>query len=255
MSMPAPPRLSSCTLRIGACVLAILALTTTTSTLLGGQSREHVHRALVQALADAPGAVQAIVEFGSELGVLVLVLALLTQGRHARRFGAAAVGRLLAAGAGAVLTYLLSEILKTWHRQERPCHALPDLATVAACPPANDFSLPSNHAAVTAALAVALLFVAPRTGRWTWLLVLAVGSSRVLLGVHHLHDVGSGVLLGIVVVTVSVLALDRPARWAVGAAASVPVIGAALLAPGVPANAGRASAGTGLSRPDRGDSA
>ena len=220
MSIPAPPRLSSCTLRIGACVLAILALTTTTSALIGGQSREHVHRALVQALADAPGAVQAIVEFGSELGVLVLALAFLAQGRHARRCGAAAVGRLLAAGAGTILTYLLSEILKTWHRQERPCQALPNLATVVACPPASDFSLPSNHAAVTAALAVALVFVAPRTGRWTWLVVLAVGTSRVLLGVHHLHDVGSGVLLGVVVVTAAVLALDAPGRWAVQATAS-----------------------------------
>jgi undecaprenyl-diphosphatase len=201
-------------------VPAILAFTTTTSALLGGQSSDDVHRAVAQALVGAPRAVQAIVEFGSELGVLVLVLALLAQGRHARRWGAAGVGRLLAGGAGVVLTYLLSEILKTWHRQERPCQALPDLATVAACPPANDFSLPSNHAAVTAALAVALVFVAPRTGRWTWLVVLAVGTSRVLLGVHHLHDVGSGVLLGVVVVTAAVLALDAPGRWAVQATAS-----------------------------------
>ncbi|MEF2548888.1 undecaprenyl-diphosphatase [Aurantimonas sp. E1-2-R+4] len=60
-----------------------------------------------------------------------------------------------------------------------------------------DSSLPSDHAAVMSAVAIALLFAARRLlGVLVAVATLAVGAARVALGVHFPSDILAGILVG-----------------------------------------------------------
>jgi len=65
----------------------------------------------------------------------------------------------------------------------------------------HDHSFPSGHAATSFAAATILTAARPRWG-WLWFaLALAVGFSRVYVGVHYPLDIVGGAVLGIVVAT------------------------------------------------------
>lgn len=152
----------------------------------------------------------------AELGLLALVamagmLALWCRLRSRRRFWL-----LAAAGAGVVAAYASSEGAKLLVTEARPCRAV-DIATVLSCPGSGDWSWPSNHSVLAAAFATACVLTVPRLAWPAAPVATAVAASRVGAGVHYVHDVLSGLALGIVVVTLVVLALqpvlDRlPAR-------------------------------------------
>ena len=121
--------------------------------------------------------------------------------------------------------YVLSEVVKSMLREERPCRALA-VHTVAACPAPGDWSWPSNHAVIASALATAVVALSPLWWRLVAPLALAVGASRVLVGAHYWHDVVAGLALGVLVVWFGTWALvplahrllERsvdagPARW------------------------------------------
>lgn len=98
---------------------------------------------------------------------------------------------------GTGLAYASSEGLKALFGQSRPCSRW---VTGAECPPSDDWSLPSNHATLAFA-AVVVIVIAVRS---TWVagavvVALAVSAARVLQGVHYLHDVAAGALLGLAV--------------------------------------------------------
>lgn len=105
---------------------------------------------------------------------------------------------LAAAGVGVVAAYVTSEVVKLLVTEERPCRAV-DVATVLACPAPGDWSWPSNHSTLAGALAVACLLVAPRLWPLVVPLALAVAGARVAAGVHYVHDVASGLALGVLV--------------------------------------------------------
>lgn len=140
-------------------------------------------------------------------GLLVLiaaagVLAVLSWVRDRASFW-----RLGAAGVGTVLSYVLSEALKSFVTQERPCRDV--VETILECPGVGDWSWPSNHSVLAGALVAACVLVAPRSA---WLVVpaaLLVAGARVAAGVHYVHDVTSGLALGSVVV-VAVVWVSRP---------------------------------------------
>lgn len=115
-----------------------------------------------------------------------------------------------AAAVGAPLAYLASEGLKLVVAQDRPCR---DLVSVAECPPAGDWSFPSNHSTVAFALFAAIV-VATRHGWAVWvaaLLAVVVACARVTEGVHYPHDVAAGAVLGMAVAFAVSAALRRPA--------------------------------------------
>ncbi|MEF3402333.1 phosphatase PAP2 family protein [Agromyces sp. CCNWLW203] len=123
------------------------------------------------------------------------------------------VARFAAGGAaalGTALAYLASEGLKLVVAQDRPCR---DVVAVAECPPADDWSFPSNHSTVAFALFAAIVVVTHRS--WVpWaaaLLAGVVASARVAEGVHYPHDVAAGALLGMAVAFAASAALRRPA--------------------------------------------
>ncbi|WP_270365499.1 phosphatase PAP2 family protein [Microbacterium algeriense] len=135
------------------------------------------------------------IDLVSEVGLVLL--AAITAAAIARAWRGHPERRLqtAAAAGGVLIAYLLSEGGKVLFAQARPC-AFWEVA--GECPPPGDWSLPSNHATLafgaTAVIAVAL-------GRsWlTWAtvaLATVVAVGRVAQGVHYLHDIALGALLG-----------------------------------------------------------
>ncbi|MGI5187899.1 phosphatase PAP2 family protein [Promicromonospora sp. CA-289599] len=147
----------------------------------------------------------------AEKGLLVLVavvacLALFTWLRDRPGFGL-----LAAAGAGTVTAYATSEAVKVLVTEERPCRVI-DVATVLACPAPGDWSWPSNHSTIAGALAVACLLVVPRLWPVVVPLALAVAGARVAAGVHYVHDIASGLALGVAITCLVALAVQTGAQ-------------------------------------------
>jgi membrane-associated phospholipid phosphatase len=85
--------------------------------------------------------------------------------------------------------------LKQVFQEGRPCLALPHVTTVQACPGPTDYSFPSDHTTVAAALAAGLWLIDRRLGAIGAALALVEGFSRVYLGQHYPHDVVAALLL------------------------------------------------------------
>ncbi|KDN80626.1 phosphatase PAP2 family protein [Kitasatospora cheerisanensis] len=203
------------------------------------------YRRTVRAFADLPAAVPAL---ATELGLLVLGAVWLLCWWRARGRSRAAVAGVLLAGAGTVVAYGLSEVLKTAFDEQRPCRALGGVpAQVAAeCPPPGDWSFPSNHATLAAALAVGLAVLHPRVAALVLPVGVATAAGRVAAGVHYPHDVLAGAVLGAVVVAALLVCARPAAARAVGALAGVPLFGPLLLSPSVePGRPNAASDGRG----------
>lgn len=187
--------------------------------------RDAAYRATASGAAALPSVVGGVFEVVGELGLVVLagVAVALTWRARARALERLSVA--VAAAAGVVVAYGLSELVKGMVREERPCRTL-SVSTVSACPPSGDWSWPSNHATIAGALATAAVVLAPLWWRLVVPLALAVGASRVLTGAHYWHDVVAGLAVGVVVVWFGTWALapvahrlllrsvaSGPARW------------------------------------------
>ncbi|WP_407706332.1 phosphatase PAP2 family protein [Streptomyces scopuliridis] len=158
----------------------------------------------VTGLADhSPGWLDTAVSLWSTYGLVFFGALLLAAWWRARpaagapRFSARPV-MALAAPLVLVLAYVAGLALKSVMREQRPCQTLHTI-TIEACPPLGDWSLPSNHAAIAAAAAVALLFVDRALAAVAVPAALLMAGSRVWVGAHYPHDVVLGLLVGAVV--------------------------------------------------------
>lgn len=160
------------------------------------------------------------VELISEAGLVLLAAA--TAAVMARAWRSRPERRLhiAASAVGVVLAYLLSEGGKLLFAQARPCSVW---QTAGECPPAGDWSLPSNHATLAFAAAVVMAISVGRS--WlTWsalALASVVAVGRVAQGVHYVHDVALGAILGLAVPLLLIIGVEallravrsrRPAR-------------------------------------------
>ncbi|RDI23797.1 phosphatase PAP2 family protein [Lentzea flaviverrucosa] len=131
------------------------------------------------------------------LGVFALMFLLLWFQHRLRAF---------LAGAGVVVAYAISEVVKLVVREERPCRTAPSMAE---CPAPGDWSFPSNHSVIAGASAMAI-WALHRTYGWVAAVcAIAAASSRVVVGVHYVHDVMAGLALGALVSWGIAVLLDR----------------------------------------------
>lgn len=102
---------------------------------------------------------------------------------------------------------LLAALLKTALERQRPYEVIPEADPLLRWDLAS--SMPSGHAAASAAGAVILAYL---LGRWGWalgLLAAAVAFGRVYIGVHYPGDVLAGAALGVVVGLAAVALVSR----------------------------------------------
>lgn len=163
---------------------------------LGGASIDgSAYRHVVALTQRAPGWLDTVVSAWSAYGLLLFALLMVAGWWRARRVDAPAAIIALAVPATVAAAYGVDAVLKLLVHEQRPCRSLA-VKTLEACPAPGDWSFPSNHAAVAAASAVALLFVSRRLGAWAVAAALAMAASRVWVGVHYPHDVLAGVIVG-----------------------------------------------------------
>ncbi|WP_405016686.1 phosphatase PAP2 family protein [Kitasatospora sp. NBC_00070] len=143
-----------------------------------------------------PVPVQHTVAAFSACGVVLLAVLMTAAWWRARRADGAALARALAAPLVVVVAFAADTLLKSVLREPRPCQVLDAGRTLEACPGAGDWSLPSNHTVVVFAGAAVLWQVDRRLGGLALLLAVAMGASRVLVGVHYPQDVVLGAVLG-----------------------------------------------------------
>ncbi|MEU5639054.1 phosphatase PAP2 family protein [Streptomyces milbemycinicus] len=169
------------------------------------------YRAVNGVVAEGPSGVGAVLDLGAD-GLLVVLAGLLAWvGWGAvRRRSAHDVAGVVLVGVGTVAAYAVSEALKLVVDEERPCRAVRGVVAVADCPGVDDWSFPSNHATLAAALAVGLTVLRPRLAAVVLPLGAVVAVARVAAGVHYPHDVLAGAALGAAVVTAAVWSAAPP---------------------------------------------
>ncbi|NEA66613.1 phosphatase PAP2 family protein [Streptomyces sp. SID12488] len=158
---------------------------------------------VVHLAGHAPAWLNDTVAAWSTYGLAMFAVLMTVGWWQARREGATASVTALAAPFVVVLAYGVDAALKLLVREDRPCQSL-RVATLEACPASGDWSFPSNHAAVAAAAAVALLFVSRRLGTVAAVAAGAMAASRVWVGAHYPHDVVAGVVVGVVTALLAV---------------------------------------------------
>jgi undecaprenyl-diphosphatase len=128
--------------------------------------------------------------FGIALGLVVCAWFVYTKRWGALRVIAALI---LAVGLSDLIGY---RVLKPLFSRMRPCYALPEGSFTWVVHAANVGSMPSLHAANLFALALVTTLGDRRLAWGAYPLALAVGLSRVYLGVHWPTDVLAGVVWG-----------------------------------------------------------
>ncbi|MFE7931795.1 phosphatase PAP2 family protein [Streptomyces sp. NPDC057456] len=161
----------------------------------------------------APAWLDDMVSAWSTYGLTLFAVLMAIGWWRARRLGATASMTALAVPFVVVVAYGVDAALKLLVREDRPCQSL-RVVTLEACPAPGDWSFPSNHAAVAAAAAVALIFVSRRLGAVAAVAAGAMAASRLWVGAHYPHDVVAGVVVGALSAWLVMSALRRCAETA-----------------------------------------
>ncbi|MDA5145783.1 phosphatase PAP2 family protein [Streptomyces sp. AD681] len=174
-----------------------------------------VYRDITEWAATTPGWMQTAGEIGTELGILVFVALFVLQWWRARGRDDRSMALALLAPVAVAVVYGLSETIKVWLHEERPCRDIPNVRTIAECPVSGDWAFPSNHSVIAAASAATFLITWRLVAAFALPLAVLVALSRVYVGVHYLHDVAAGALLGVLLAPLLLLVMKVPGTVAV----------------------------------------
>lgn len=141
------------------------------------------HHSLADAIVAVERAVVALVAIG--------LLALLAR-RSSRRVHLRAV---LASLVAAAVAFVTSWLLGLLNRRERPFVDEPERVELL-IPHAADAGFPSQHAAVSFAIAAVLALLLPRTALLALALAALIAVGRIAVGVHYPTDVLAGAAIG-----------------------------------------------------------
>ncbi|NUS11272.1 MAG: phosphatase PAP2 family protein [Streptomyces sp.] len=145
-----------------------------------------------------PQPLDDIVRVFSDYGLGIFAAFMLAAWWRARSGDAERMAAALCVPLVVVAVYLVNDGVKAVFAEQRPCQTL-HVATVETCPALGDYAFPSNHSAIAAASAVALLLAWRRVGLYAVPVALLMAASRVWIGVHYPHDVLVALALGALV--------------------------------------------------------
>ena len=192
---------------------------------------DELYRGITDFAHSTPGWVHTLAEYGTDAGVVVLLLLLAVAWWRARRGDARAMALTLLTALATAAAYLISELAKILVEEERPCRAVADAQPpLVPCPEVGDWSFPSNHATVAAATAVGLAIAWRATTALVLPLAALMAFSRVFVGVHYPLDVTAGAALGTLMAVLACVLGARPAAQLVARlrqGALAPLLGAA----------------------------
>lgn len=195
-----------------------------------------LYREITGFAVGTPPWVRLAADVGTDAGLLLFAVLFAVGWWRARGRDARAMGAALAAPFAVVAAYLVSEVSKDVIREERPCRAVAGAVHIAACPAPGDWSFPSNHAAIAAGSAAAIVVAWRAMAPLVLPLAGLMAFSRVFVGVHYPHDVAVGFLVGVVVASVAAVLLGTVLRplveWSRGMAVGVVLLGARTAPPG-----------------------
>lgn len=144
----------------------------------------------------APQPLDDAIRFFSDYGLGVFAVLMLLLWWRARPADSARMAAALCVPLTVLAAFLLNDGVKALFDEQRPCQTL-HTVTVESCPALGDWSFPSNHSAIAAAAAVAILLADRRLGLlYAVPVALLMAASRVWIGVHYPHDVLVGLLVG-----------------------------------------------------------
>jgi undecaprenyl-diphosphatase len=189
-----------------------------------------LYRWVVDLAQRAPAPVDETIRFFSDYGLGLFAVLMLLAWWQARPADAGRMAAALAVPLAVVAAFLVNDGVKSLFDEQRPCRTL-HTVTVETCPALGDWSFPSNHTAIAAAAAAALLVANRRLGLIALPLALLMAMSRVWIGVHYPHDVLAGFVLGLLVGW-PLTAAARRAAPAVVRLRDSRLLGPALAAPG-----------------------
>ncbi|UKD58137.1 phosphatase PAP2 family protein [Amycolatopsis sp. FU40] len=162
-----------------------------------GASSSETYDAITHFGLAMPGWVQSLVLAYTHYGLVLVAPFFAWLWWRARGTGSPErMAAALLVPAATVVAYVLSEIIKAFVHEQRPCRGLPPEAIVGVCPPPGDWSFPSNHSTIAAAVALGGAFAWRKGAPWLAAFAATMGFSRVFVGAHYPHDVLIGLALG-----------------------------------------------------------
>ncbi|MGI5200458.1 phosphatase PAP2 family protein [Spirillospora sp. CA-108201] len=158
---------------------------------------------------NSPDILDDVIAVYSAAGLALFAVAMAAAWWLARRADCGTMARALAAPLVVVAAYGVNTMVKGVVHETRPCRAIPGSFALESCPPASDWSFPSNHAVIAFAAATALWAVNRWLGAAGMAAAVVMAASRVWVGVHYPHDVAAGAVVGLVLAAPLTVAAAR----------------------------------------------